>query len=56
MRRILELLGLEVVYVHRCGEWKHRYNGADFAMGRPVHRNMSVAPPGAKMVIRKITG
>lgn len=56
MRRLLKWLGFEIVYIHRWGEWKHCYSGLDYAMGRPIHRNMSVAPPGAKMVVRQITG
>jgi len=31
-------------------EWTQRYNGIDYSMGRPVHKNMSVAPPWAKKI------
>lgn len=54
IRKILGLFGYEIVYVHEWGEWKTCYSQADHAMSRPVHKNMSVAPPGSRMEIRKI--
>jgi hypothetical protein len=53
-RKILRLFGYKVTYVHRWGTWDYRYNSTDFAMGRPIHKQMSVAPPGAKLVISRI--
>jgi hypothetical protein len=53
IRSILEFLGFQITYVHRWGTWTHCYSAVDFAMDRPIHRNMSVAPPGAKMVISR---
>lgn len=55
MRRALRLLGFEIVYVCDWGEYTHRYDDIDRMSTRPIHRNMSVAPPWAKMKIRKIT-
>ncbi len=53
-RRLLRILGYEIVYVHKWGEYEDRYDGADWNCGRPIHKDMSIAPPSAKMKIRKI--
>lgn len=54
IRKLLTLFGYEIVYVHAWGEWEQCYSSVDQNMGRPVHKNMTVAPPGARMTIRKI--
>jgi hypothetical protein len=54
IRKILKWFGYQIVYTHKLGEWSTRYNHIDFASGRPIHPNMSVAPPTAKLVIRRI--
>jgi len=54
MRQLLKMLGWEIVYGHRWGVWKYRYSNLDYVSGRPIHRNMRVAPPGSKMIIRRI--
>lgn len=33
--------------------WSARYDVIDFNMGRPIHSNMSVAPPWAKRLNAK---
>jgi len=53
LTRLLNWLGREIVYVCKWGTYSHRYNSLDAAMGRPVHPEMSVAPPWVKMRIRK---
>lgn len=53
-RRLLRKIGYEIVYVHNWGTYTSRYDGVDRACGRPIHPGMSVAPPSAKMKIRKI--
>lgn len=54
MRRLLNLFGYRIVYVCAWGEYDHCYDGVDYAMSRPIHRDMSVAPPWAKRTIRKV--
>lgn len=41
-------LGFQVVYVCEWGVYEHRYNYLDRQMQRPIHRDMSTAPPWAK--------
>lgn len=53
IRRFLEWLGYEVVYVSEWGEKKYRYDYLDHVQTRPIHKGMSVAPPWAKRLIRK---
>lgn len=51
-RWLLGKMGYTVSYVHKWGTYTHRYNGLDMQMHRPIHPNMSVAPPSAR---RRIT-
>ncbi len=44
-------LGFHVVYVCGWGVFEHRYDSLDRQMHRPIHRDMSTAPPWAKMRI-----
>lgn len=55
-RRLLALLGLRIVYVCEWGTYDHRYDGIDHTMSRPIHKDMSVAPPWAKLRIVAATG
>lgn len=48
IRRLLSLLGLRIEYVCEWGRYDHRYDSIDFTAGRPIHPQMSVAPPWAK--------
>ncbi len=47
---LMNLLGYKVSYVCDWGQYTHRYDDIDRIMTRPIHRNMSVAPPCAKEV------
>jgi len=51
---ILKLFGYRIVYVSEYGTHNNRYDSIDYQMGRPIHKNMSVAPPWAKLKIIKI--
>ena len=53
-RKLLALFGYRIEYVHPWGVWDSRYTGLDWNMGRPIHKDMSVAPPSAKRRIIKI--
>lgn len=53
-RWLLGLIGLRIVYVCEWGEFSHRYDSIDRAMARPIHENMSVAPPWAKLRLRSL--
>lgn len=53
LRRLLAFLGYRIEYVSEYGIHSHRYDGTDYAMGRPIHKDMSVAPPWAKRRIVK---
>lgn len=55
IRRILAFLGYRIEYRCEWGTFTHRYDGIDFQMGRPIHSEMSVAPPWAKRHIVKAT-
>ena len=46
---IARLLGFKVVYVCDWCEYESRYDALDRHMMRPIHRDMSTAPPWAKM-------
>lgn len=48
IRTILGRLGYRIEYVCEWGIYSHRYDGADAWMSRPIHPQMSVAPPWAK--------
>lgn len=50
---LLRKLGFSVEYVSEFGVHPTRYDSIDCAMGRPIHPNMSVAPPWAKRRIRR---
>jgi hypothetical protein len=52
--KILAFFGYKIVYTCSWGEYPSRYDSIDLHMMRPVHPDMSVAPPWAKMEIRKI--
>jgi hypothetical protein len=52
-RRLIEALGFRIVYVCEWGRYDHRYSGIDFNMCRPIHPQMSVAPPWAKRKIER---
>lgn len=47
----LKLLGLALVYSWEGKLFKYKYDAIDFCMGRPIHKNMSVAHPNAKIKI-----
>ncbi len=51
IRYILSLFGYELKYICDWGTYNFRYDSIDYAMGRPVHGQMSVAPPWAKLKI-----
>jgi hypothetical protein len=53
IRKILALFGLRVVYVSDWGSHSHRYDSIDRHMGRPIHKQMSVAPPWARLRIER---
>lgn len=53
IRTLLGWLGLRVEYESDFGVHEFRYNSTDAAMQRPVHSNMSVAPPWARRRICK---
>lgn len=48
----LAMVGLRIVYVCEWGEFTHRYDSIDRAMGRPIHDRMGVAPPWATACVR----
>ena len=54
MRRLLKWLGYRIEYVSEWGTKSHRYDTVDVQAMRPIHPNMSVAPPWAKRKIVKI--
>jgi len=54
IRKILKLFGYEIKYICEWGIYSHRYDGIDHTMCRPIHKDMSVAPPWAKRIIVKI--
>ena len=53
MRKVLAFFGYCIKYVCKWGTYVHRYNSLDAHVGRPIHEQMSVAPPWAKLVIYK---
>lgn len=54
IRKILNFFGYEIVYVCTWGIYYHRYDSLDFKALRPVHPDMSVAPPWARLKIIKL--
>ncbi|GGC90791.1 hypothetical protein GCM10010994_55730 [Chelatococcus reniformis] len=55
MRWLLGLFGYRIEYGCDWGFYEHRYDAIDFHIGRPIHRDMSVAPPWAKARIVRAT-
>jgi hypothetical protein len=53
IRRLLRLCGYRIEYVCEWGTYAYRYDGSDYQMGRPIHKDMSVAPPWARRRIVK---
>ena len=53
--RILRAFRFSVEYVSEFGGHASRSDATDYAMGRPIHLNMSVAPPWAKRQITRAT-
>lgn len=53
VRILLHVLGYRIEYVSEWGVHAYRYDGLDATMGRPIHKDMSVAPPWAKRRIVK---
>lgn len=54
MRWLLSLFGLRIIYECEWGTYDERYDSLDRQMMRPVHPDMSVAPPWAKRkIVRK---
>lgn len=51
--KILKLFGYKTMYVCGWGVYSYKYDAVDYWMTRPIHKNMSVAPPWAKMIIVK---
>lgn len=52
-RKTLNLFGYDIQYICNWGKYTHRYDTCDYWAGRPIHRDMSVAPPWAKLTIIK---
>ena len=52
MDRLLRYLGFTVAYVCDWGVYDSRYDSIDHHCGRPIHKNISVAPPWAKRYIK----
>ena len=53
LRKIFKLFGYKIEYECDWGIYSYRYDGVDFTAGRPIHKDMSVAPPWAKRRIVK---
>lgn len=50
---ILKLFGFKIIYVCEWGEYDSRYDAIDRMMTRPIHPQMSTAPPWSRMKIVK---
>lgn len=48
LKHLAGWFGYEVRFVCEWGTFIHRYDSIDLAMQRPIHPQMSVAPPWAK--------
>ena len=48
---VLGLFGRKRVYICQWGIFTRRYDAVDRMANRPIHKNMSVAPPWAKAKI-----
>jgi hypothetical protein len=61
-RRLLRRFGYRIEYVCEWGAWEYRYDrwggffnwGHDSYFSRPIHPGMGVAPPWAKLQIKKL--
>ena len=51
---ILRLFNYKIIYINNHIEYNKRYDSVDEIVGRPIHSEMSVAPPWSKMKIVKI--
>ena len=51
---LVGLFGYRIVYVSEFGTHNSRYDSTDYMMGRPIHKNMSVAPLWAKMKLERL--
>lgn len=54
IRFILKFLGYKIQYECDWGVYSHRYDSADMMGLRPIHKDMSVAPPWAKVKIVRV--
>lgn len=54
IERIARLFGFRCVYVCEWGEYAHRYDYLDHVQTRPIHKDMSVAPPWAKRTFVRV--
>ena len=52
--KMLEFFGYKIIYKCDWGIYSNRYDGIDHTMCRPIHKDMSCAPPWAKQRIVKI--
>jgi hypothetical protein len=52
---LVGFFGYKIIYVSSWGEHGSRYDSTDRMMGRPIHKDMAVAPPWAKMKFVKCT-
>ena len=43
------MFGFKIVYESNWGVFDRRYDSIDIQMQRPIHENMGIAPPWAKM-------
>ena len=53
IKLLASLFGYKIVYRCEWGEYLSRYDSIDIQAMRPVHIDMSVAPPWAKMAFVK---
>lgn len=55
LRWMLRLFGYRIVYLSKYGTHDTRYDSMDYMMGRPIHPDMSTAPPWARMKIVRLS-
>jgi hypothetical protein len=53
IRWFIDKAGYKFLYKDGKRFWTHRYDDIDAMMRRPIHENMSVAPPWAERVFLK---
>lgn len=53
IRIILSWFGYKVLYKCEWGTYDHIYSRIDQMAGRPIHKDMRVAPPWAKITITR---